>query len=324
MIIKIVHISDLELNPTFQTEPNSEPRRALENSMAANPTFREDSWDWLFKNAITLLDRIRTNRMDDHQLLLISGDVVKGADHINQWGKLGWQDFYEALKYVSESGTEILLTIGSHDYHAIEAGYPFSQFYETKSYSYFAPGSRGVVHKTGDKSAPWVVLDDPHGLRVDLCCNEVSVIGFGDLDGIRGRENRVRYDSGRRYWSGQRDDLKPRFVIGMSADHRPGVVQWANDNIYCYVAAGGAEGHAPGTMPKYFNNKNDHFLFARQGRPFRCAGWGNPPWQRLINSITYGEIDTSSRIAHFKELSSRNPIFSTAGGVEIDYRTKGE
>jgi hypothetical protein len=260
-----------------------------------------------------LLDRIKTNRGDDQQLLLISGDVVKGGG-----GENYWRGFRKKLCEVSESGTQIILTTGSHDTMAIRNGNPFDSFYCSKPFN----------SHPGHADAPWIVMDNPFGERIDLCDNELAIIGFGDLDGTvnKVRINANKYKFGRSYWSDQRDKLTPRFVIGMSADHFPKLPEWSQDNIYCYVATGGTEGHNENLgfdirRDTGLKKENDHFIGSRQGRPFRCVGFGNPRWEWLPLSFTYGIVDTGaeSRSATFKDLSSVTEGFNVEGGFKITY-----
>jgi hypothetical protein len=319
MLIKIVHISDLELNPTFQTTWNEDPEKripydTLQERLQEKPNFRQDTWDWLFGQMNDLLDKIIRNRGADHQLLLISGDVVKGVGQKEKLGQL-----HKKLIEVSQSGTQIILTTGSHDTKAIEKGKPFWDFYCSKPFN---------AHP-GHNEAPWTVITNPFGERLDLCDNEIAIIGFGDLDGTKrvGGQvyhiNRNKYNTGRRYWATQRENLSPRFVIGMSADHYPKRKVWAEDNIYCYIATGGTEGHIAGDgITKLKKGRNKHFVGSRQGRPFRCVGfWKDdiPPWETTACSFTYGLIDTENKTATFKDLSSDTDRFSVDGGIQISY-----
>ena len=311
MKIKIVHLSDLELNPTLQANPGSAPSKALQNQLELKPNFRRDTWNWLFERTIDLLDRIKENRAEDeHQILLISGDVVKGYSTRNRWVMEGWDQLYNKLIEIDESGTQIILTTGSHDTRAIEESYPFENFFYSKPFN---------NHK-GDPSSPWIVIPNPCGERLDLCDNELSVIGYGDLDGVRGEINRAAYEAGLTAFAQTRDDLVPRFVIGMSPDHRPGSRQWADYNIYNYIATGGAEGHNIDEH-QFLIRENDYFVYSKQGRPYRCVGFGDPMWERTICSFTYGIVDTENRMAVFKDLQSDTPTdeFSVEGGHGIAY-----
>lgn len=311
MRIKIIHLSDLELNPTLQATPDSGPWLALQEQLRMTPNFRMDTWNWLFDNTIDLLDRIKENKAEDeHQILLISGDVVKGYGTRNQWVMDGWDRLYGKLKEMDASGTQIILTTGSHDYRAIEENYPFEQFYHSKPYN----------NHEGDPSAPWIVITNPGGERLDLCDNELSVIGYGDLDGVRGEINRAPYDAGLAAFAQTREDLVPRFVIGMSPDHRPRPRQWAAYNIYNYIATGGAEGHDIHEH-QFLIRENDYFVYSKQGRPYRCVGFGDPMWDRTVCSFTYGIINTENRTATFKDLPSNTPTdeFTVEGGHSISY-----
>lgn len=323
MKINIVHVSDWELNPT------------LTGKTAAKLSWmqKKDIWKWLFENAIDLLDKIRENRRTaDEQILLIPGDVVKGCKNVQDGVKEYWQDFNKILHDVDKDGTRIYLTTGSHDHRAIEAEYPLNEFYDSKPYKYYSSKSMELMEEDGNANSPWVVIKDPEGRRLDICNDKISLIAYGDLDGIRGKENKNKYDQGRAYWATQKDSLTPRFVIAMSPDHYPGIMKWADDNIYCYVAVGGAEGHEPGTEYRYFRGRtlnNKYFLFSRQGRPFRCAGWKHgerQPWTKIFNSITYGVVDTDSKQALFKELDSEFPVFSVDEryGKLVDYNPPQE
>jgi len=95
MKIKVVHLSDLELNPTLRARPGTGPWIALQNEIEMNPNFRRDTWNWLFDRTIDLLDRIKENKAaDEPQILLISGDVVKGYSTRTRWVMDGWHRFY--------------------------------------------------------------------------------------------------------------------------------------------------------------------------------------------------------------------------------------
>lgn len=311
MRIKIVHLSDLELNPTLRAGTGSAPWTALQYELERNPNFRRDTWRWLFDSTIALLERIRQSKTpDEHQILLISGDVAKGYSTREQWVMDGWDQLYCKLQEIADEGTQIVLTTGSHDTRAIEANYPFENFYHSKPFNNYE----------GEPSAPWIVITNPGGERLDLCDDEISIIGFGDLDGVRGEINRAAYETGLAAFAQTRDDLVPRFVIGMSPDHRPGPRQWAGYNIYNYIATGGAEGHNIGEH-QFLIRANDYFVYSKQGRPYRCVGFGNPMWERTPCSFTYGIIDTDNRTASFKDLPSETPTdeFSVEGGHRITY-----
>ncbi len=296
MRIKIVHLSDLELNPTL-------------TGLTAAILTRQDKieiWDWLFTNAIDLLDRINKNKKEGElQLLLISGDVVKGYSNRRDQVLRGWDQFYKKLHEVAEGGTQIILTTGSHDTRAIKHAYPRAYFYNSN-------------HEHND--APWRVITTPSGERLDLCGDEISIIGYGDLDGVRGRINYPAYNAGLLAFAQTREDLVPRFVIGMSPDHRPSRRQWAGYNIYNYIATGGAEGHYPAEH-QFLIRGNDYFVYSKQGRPYKCVGFSDPLWKRIPCSFTYGIVDTQKRIATFKDLSSDTPVaqFSVEGGYGITY-----
>ena len=312
MKIKIVHLSDLEPNPTLQATRDTPPWRALRDKLAYNTNFRRDTWNWLFDSTIDLLDRIRQNKGEDQQLLLISGDVVKGYGTDNNWVMAGWARLYDKLKEIADEGTQIILTTGSHDTHAIEKHYPTAGFYNSKPYN----------DHEGDLSAPWIVMTNPSGERLDLCDDEISIIGYGDLDGVRGDRNRDAYDVGRLAFSRCKDQLAPRFVIGLSPDHRPGSRQWAEYNIYNYIATGGTEGHDP-LDPKRFKEKgNNYFSYSQQGSPYRCVGFDKPLFEQMVLSFTYGVVDTEKRSAAFKDLYSDTPAseFSVDGGYTISYK----
>jgi hypothetical protein len=301
--IKIVHISDLELNPTLQARKGTPPWIALQKKLADNPNFRRNTWNWLFDSTVALLDRIRLNKGQDHQLLLISGDVVKGYSTCNNWVMEGWFKFYDKLHEIAIGGTQIILTTGSHDTRAKEQAYPYPYFYNSN-------------HKHDD--APWRVITNPRGERVDLYDDEISIIGYGDLDGVRGEANQAQYLDGLEYWSTKKEELYPRFVIGMSPDHSPGADTWAGHNIYCYVATGGTEGHLPND-PRFFKRVNDRLIYSKQGRPFRCIGFSNQKWVYQRCSFTYGIVDTTKRMAVFKDHRSTATEFLVDDGASIIY-----
>jgi hypothetical protein len=303
MRIKIIHLSDLELNPTLQAKRGSPPWITLQKKLAENPNFRRDTWNWLFNSTIALLDRIRLNKGGDHQLLLISGDVVKGYSTRNQWAMEGWYRFYDKLHEIAIGGTKIILTTGSHDTRAKDQAYPYPYFYNSN-------------HEHHD--SPWRVISNPGGEIIDLCDDEISLIGYGDLDGVRGVANQNQYFEGLEYWSTQREALSPRFVIGLSPDHRPGVDAWAGYNIYNYVATGGTEGHLPDD-PHFFRRVNDHLVYSQQGRPFRRVGFGHQMWALQRCSFTYGVVDTVDRIATFKDHRSTATEFLVDDGDSIIY-----
>lgn len=303
MNIKIIHLSDMELNPTLQATTGTLPWIALQKKLAENPNFRRTTWDWLFDSTVALLDRIRLNKGDDHQILLISGDVVKGYGTRNQCVMDGWYRFYDKLHEISLGGTEIILTTGSHDTRAKENAYPYPYFYNSN-------------HEHHD--SPWRVISNPGGERIDLCDDEIAIIGFGDLDGVRGEANQNRYLDELENWSRNKEKLAPRFVIGISPDHRPSMGTWAAYNIYSYVATGGTEGHHPND-PQFFRRVNDHLVYSQQGRPFRRVGFGIQMWALQRCSFTYGVIDTVERSATFKDLRSTATEFLVNDGASILY-----
>jgi len=301
--IKIFHLSDLELNPTLLARRGTPPWIALQKKLAENPNFERSTWDWLVYSTIALLDRIRQNKGDDHQLLLISGNVVKGYGTSNDWVMEGWFRFFDKLHEIAIDGTQIILTTGSHDTRANEQGYPYSYFYNS-------------IHEHSE--APWRVITNPSGERIDLCDDEISIIGFGDIGGIRGEANQNQYLDGLEYWSTKREELFPRFVIGISPDNKPAVDTWAAYNIYSYVAAGGSEGHLPND-PQHFKRVNERLVYSQQGMPYRCVGFTKQMWVMQRCSFTYGIVDTEKRNAKFKDLRSPATEFSVEDGVSIIY-----